>query len=137
MIAQRNALDQWSNDPSLDHSDQWSDKSLSRMDLIDHWSVNWFARKECHIDLWKNVPVLIYSKLHALEIMWLPILTVIFQSYKHNVVQYRKRFSLLGIIFAWIQKIMIYISDSARWILLGSLNTTSAHILARLHFFRD
>ena len=33
-FAQRNALD----DPSLDHADQWSDESLSRVDLIDHWS---------------------------------------------------------------------------------------------------
>ena len=34
--AQRNALDQWSNE------------SLSRVDLIDHWSENGFARKERH-----------------------------------------------------------------------------------------
>ena len=40
--------DQWSNDPSLDHADQWSDESLSRVDLIDHWSENGFARKERH-----------------------------------------------------------------------------------------
>ena len=32
-FAQRNALG-----PSLDHADQWSDESLSRVDLIDHWS---------------------------------------------------------------------------------------------------
>ena len=44
----RNALDQWSNDPSLDRADQWSDESLSRVDLIDHWSENRFARKERH-----------------------------------------------------------------------------------------
>ena len=31
---------QWSNDPSIDHVDQWSDESLSRVDLIDHWSEN-------------------------------------------------------------------------------------------------
>ena len=37
-FAQRNALDQWSNDLSLDRADQWSDESLSRVDLIDHWS---------------------------------------------------------------------------------------------------
>ena len=43
-FAQRNALD----DPSLDHADQWSDESLSRVDLIDHWSENGFARKERH-----------------------------------------------------------------------------------------
>ena len=36
----------WINDPSLDHADQWSDESFSRMDLIDHWSENGFARKE-------------------------------------------------------------------------------------------
>ena len=47
-FAQRNALDQWSNDPSLDRADQWSDESLSRVDLIDHWSENRFARKERH-----------------------------------------------------------------------------------------
>ena len=47
-FAQRNALDQWSNDPSLDHADQWSDESLSRVDLIDHWSENGFARKDNH-----------------------------------------------------------------------------------------
>ena len=47
-FAQRNALDQWSNDPSLDHADQWTDESLSRVDLIDHWSENGFARKERH-----------------------------------------------------------------------------------------
>ena len=28
--------------------DQWSDESLSRVDLIDHWSENGFARKERH-----------------------------------------------------------------------------------------
>ena len=42
-FAQRNALDQWSNDPSLDHADQWSNESFSRVDLIDHWSENGFA----------------------------------------------------------------------------------------------
>ena len=47
-FAQRNALDQWSNDPSLDHADQWTDESLSRVDLIDHWSENGFAQKERH-----------------------------------------------------------------------------------------
>ena len=43
-LAQRNVMDEWSNDPSLDHADQWSDESLSRVDLIDHWSENGFAR---------------------------------------------------------------------------------------------
>ena len=43
-FAQRNALDQWSNDPSSDCADQWSNKSLSRVDLINHWSENGFAR---------------------------------------------------------------------------------------------
>ena len=38
----------WINDPSLDHADQWSHESFSRVDLIDHWSENWFARKERH-----------------------------------------------------------------------------------------
>ena len=37
-FSQRNALDQWSNDPSLDRADRWSDESLSRVDLIDNWS---------------------------------------------------------------------------------------------------
>ena len=36
----------WINDPSSDRADQWSDKSLSRVDLINHWSENGFARKE-------------------------------------------------------------------------------------------
>ena len=45
---QRNALDQWSNDPSLDHEDQWCNESLSRVDLIDHWSENGFAQKDNH-----------------------------------------------------------------------------------------
>ena len=47
-FAQRNALNQLPSDPSLDHADQWSDESLSRVDLIDHWSENGFARKERH-----------------------------------------------------------------------------------------
>ena len=47
-FAQRNALDHWSNDPSLDHTDQWFDESLSKVDLIDHWSENGFAWKEHH-----------------------------------------------------------------------------------------
>ena len=38
----------WINDPSSDRADQWSDKSLSRVDLINHWSENGFARKERH-----------------------------------------------------------------------------------------
>ena len=45
-LAQRNALDQWSNNPSLDYADQWCGESLSRVNLIDHWSENGFARKE-------------------------------------------------------------------------------------------
>ena len=47
-ITQRNALDQCSNNPSSDHVDQWPGKSLSRVDLIDHWSQNGFAPKERH-----------------------------------------------------------------------------------------
>ena len=47
-FAQRNALDQLSNNPYLDRADQWTDESLSRVDLIDHWSENGFARKERH-----------------------------------------------------------------------------------------
>ena len=39
---------QWSNDPSLDHEDQWCNESLSRVDLIDHWSENGFAQKDNH-----------------------------------------------------------------------------------------
>ena len=45
-FAQSNALDQWPNDLSLDHADQWSDEFLSRVDLIDHWSENGFDQKE-------------------------------------------------------------------------------------------
>ena len=44
-LAQRNVMDEWSNDPSLDHADQWSDESLSRVDLIDHWSENGFSAR--------------------------------------------------------------------------------------------
>ena len=44
-FAQRNTLDQWSKDPSLDHVDKWFDESLSRVDLIDHWSENGFSRR--------------------------------------------------------------------------------------------
>ena len=47
-FAQRNALDQWSNDPSLEDTDQWSDESLSIVDFMDHSSENGFARKERH-----------------------------------------------------------------------------------------
>ena len=47
-FAQRNGLDQWSNNPSSNRADQWSDKTLSRVDLINHWSENGFARKEHH-----------------------------------------------------------------------------------------
>ena len=47
-FAQRTALDHWCNDPYLDPADQWTDESLSRVDLIDHWSENGFARKERH-----------------------------------------------------------------------------------------
>ena len=57
--------------------------------------------------------------------LWVSLFTVVFQSYKRNVLRYRKLFSVLGIIFAWIQKIMIYISDFEGRILLRSLNTTS------------
>ena len=35
----------WINDPSLDHADQWSDESFSRVDLIDHWSEKWICSK--------------------------------------------------------------------------------------------
>ena len=48
-FAQRNTLDQWSNDMSLDRAHQWSDESLSEVDLIDHWSENGFAQKERRI----------------------------------------------------------------------------------------
>ena len=47
-FTQRNAPDHWSDDPFADHSDQWSDESLSRVDSIDHWSEKGFARKERH-----------------------------------------------------------------------------------------
>ena len=63
-FAQRNALDQWSNDPSLDHADQWSDESLSRVDLIDHWSENGFARKERHRS---EIQIRILPKEHTLK----------------------------------------------------------------------
>ena len=63
-FAQRNALDQWSNDPSLDHADQWTDESLSRVDLIDHWSENGFARKERHRS---EIQIRILPKEHTLR----------------------------------------------------------------------
>ena len=47
-VAPWNLLDQRSNDPSSDRAHHWSDKPLSRVDLINHWSENGFARKECH-----------------------------------------------------------------------------------------
>ena len=47
-FAQKNGLDQGSNDPSLGRTDQWSDKSFSRVDLIDQWSENGFNRKQRH-----------------------------------------------------------------------------------------
>ena len=73
-----------------------------------------------------------YGRFSGTEWRWLSSFTVVFQSYKRNVFQYRKRFSLLGIIFAWIQKIMIYISDFACSIILSLLNTTVVvYILAR------
>ena len=65
-LAQRNALDQWSNDPSLDRADQWSNESLSRVDLIDPWSENGFARKERH--RWETL-IQILPKERTL---WLP-----------------------------------------------------------------
>ena len=64
-FAQRNALDQWSNDPSLDHADQWTDESLSRVDLIDHWSENGFARKERHRS---EILIRILPKEHSLKV---------------------------------------------------------------------
>ena len=46
-FAQKNGLDQGSNDPSLGRTDQWSDKSFL-LDLLDNWSENGFTRKERH-----------------------------------------------------------------------------------------
>ena len=66
-FAQRNALDQWFSDPSLGHADQWSDESLSRMDLIDHWSENGFARKERHRS---EIQIRILPKEHLDRICW-------------------------------------------------------------------
>ena len=65
---QRKPLDQWSNDPSLDHADQWSDESLSRVDLIDHWSENGFSRKERHRS---EILIQILSEERTLEVWWI------------------------------------------------------------------
>ena len=65
---QRNALDQWSNDPSLDHADQWSDESLSRVDLIDHCSENGFSRKERHRS---EILIRILPEERTLEVWWI------------------------------------------------------------------
>ena len=62
-FAQRNALG-----PSLDHADQWSDESLSRVDLIDHWSENGFARKERHRS---EIQIRILPKERTLSVYYL------------------------------------------------------------------
>ena len=73
-----------------------------------------------------------YGRFSRTEWRWGSLFTMVFQSYKRNVVRYKKWFSVLGIIFAWIQKIMINITDFACRILLRSLNTTNVfYILAR------
>ena len=57
----------WINDPSSDRADQWSDKSLSRVDLINHWSENGFARKEPHRS---EILIRILSKERTLSETW-------------------------------------------------------------------
>ena len=63
-FAQRNALDQWSvfrSRRSMIH------KSLSRVDLINHWSENGFARKEPHRS---EILIRILSKERTLSETW-------------------------------------------------------------------
>ena len=57
----------WINDPSSDRADQWSNKSLSRVDLINHWSENGFARKEPHRS---EILIRILSKERTLSETW-------------------------------------------------------------------
>ena len=57
----------WINDPSSDRADQWSNKSLSRVDLINHWSENGFARKEPHKS---EILIRILSKERTLSETW-------------------------------------------------------------------
>ena len=72
-FAQRNALDHWSNDLSLDHTDQWYDESLSRVDLIDHWSeMDLLERNTTDQKSWsgfspKNAPLIVAHHLVVLQ----------------------------------------------------------------------
>ena len=72
-FAQRNALDHWSNDLSLDHTDQWFDESLSRVDLIDHWSeMDLLERNTTDQKSWsgfspKNTPLIVAHHLVVLQ----------------------------------------------------------------------
>ena len=93
-FAQRNALDQWSNDPSIDHVDQWSDESLSRVDLIDHWSENGFARKERHRS---EIEIRLLPKERTLSTL---VLSGYSKNWKHLIV---KQESML-----WISKLLLY-----------------------------
>ena len=93
-FAQRNTLDQWSNDPSLDHADQWSDESLSRVDLIDHWSENGFARKERHRS---ENEIRILPKERTLSTL---VLSGYSKNWKHLIV---KQESML-----WISKLLLH-----------------------------
>ena len=66
-FTQRNAPDQWSDDLFADHSDQWSDESLSKVDSIDHLSEKGFARKERHRS---EILIRIPPKERTLSVMW-------------------------------------------------------------------
>ena len=61
-FAQRNALDQWSNDPSLDHADQWSDFFLWKIyNVYFSWKVMqsrhkyYFSVEFLDGEKWKNI----------------------------------------------------------------------------------
>ena len=61
-FAQRNALDQWSNDPSLDHADQWSDFFLWKIyNVYFSWKVMqsrhkyYFSVEFLDGGKWKNI----------------------------------------------------------------------------------
>ena len=61
-FAQRKALDQWSNDPSLDHADQWSDFFLWKIyNVYFSWKVMqsrhkyYFSVEFLDGEKWKNI----------------------------------------------------------------------------------
>ena len=94
-FAQRNALDQWSNDPSLDYEDQWSDEFLSRVDLIDHWSENGFARKERHRS---EIQIRLLPKERTLSTL---ILSGYSKNWKYLIVKQESMLWISKLLFHW------------------------------------